>query len=1011
MANQSVQVETLSQTITALIVGNTDNLGLFLARDLLSRGLGVTLVGPKSDYLDTHVFEQLLDLPEITHLSTYTNTTQPPHYGFFIFSPQNPNFESLDRFFSLFPISAKLAIISPPPLPDSDQESDFDRLQNLISSRLINHQQNLRFIVVNHLFGRAVTSKTNNPLTPIFLSTLGSTHPTFPSLNATIYPLHLASATQAIVKSLFSSDSIGKIFQLGGQPILVRDLVSQLQQLTEIPLTLPTPSSPQSHDQHHQELWQQIQATWQQLSWHPSADISTHLSETVSWYKAHPQLGFSQETKPNPETHSSTHSKVLPPSPTPPLTPIISKLATLKKSDQNHHLSTQPTPPPITQEIRQQLNPKIHQEPKPLSPPLITSTPNKDHKHFTLQSLGVPSKPKKSRRFRLPTNKPKNPRRQIVAFLGTLIILVLVVLTALLFFTQKLRVLPQLISSPPQEILSQTSFLNPTLNSTRLAFSVIQKPVSLVIGQQTTNSFQTQLNYAHSFSSSLNDLAQVQTSTGSLLQSLFDPNLTLDSSLLTKATSDSLKAFRSISQLEAYQKQSSQVGESSFLSHLNLDQASSKLTHVKSALFSQHQLFTQFGPIFSSSTPQRILVLVQDTSELRPTGGFITTYADLTLNQGKLISVEIGDVSSLDNKLLGHVEPPLAVKQFLGESSWFLRDVNWDPDTATTAKRVAWFYQKQTNFNVDYVLLLNSDLFALLLDITGPLSLPSISQPVNSQNYLSLQRNYLVASADQTQSDFLTLLFQHLFSSLSSSQTNYSLLSQALLQTLPQQPLTLYPLKPDDNQSLTQTHFTNSLTPTPCLSDPCHSAYFSLVEANVGVNKVNPFINRQVSHLLDFSQNNQVGETLQINFTNTADSSNWPLGSYKNYLRLYLPQSAQINTVKIGETALNEDQYDTSTQHNFLVLGLLLDVTPSSTTTLTVDYHLPLTPLKSTFNLNYFYDYQPGVSPHTFNLQIIPPSNYTPTSLPIQITNQDLLKFSQTVSSDQSFQFEFSPRQ
>jgi len=1007
MANQSVQVETLTQTITALITGNTDNLGLFLARDLLSRGLGVTLVGPKSDYLDTHIFDQIIDLPETTHLSSLTNTIHSPHYGFYIFSPQHPDFESLDHFFSLFPISAKLAIISPPPLPDSNQESDFDRLQNLISSRLINHQQNLRFIVTNHLFGRAVVSKTNNPLTPIFLSTLTTSPSGFPSLDTTIYPLHLASATQAIIKSLFSSDSIGKIFQLGGQPLLVRDLVSKLQQITEIPLLPHSLSASKFHHQPPQELWLQIQATWQQLSWHPPTDISTHLSETVSWYKAHPQLGFSQETQLKPETISTNHPKILSPSPTPPLTPVVTQSAAPKESDQNLLLST---PLSNNQKISLQPSPEIPPNLKPPNPPLTFAT-SQDHKQFTLQSLGVTSKPKKSRRFNLPSIKPKNPRRRVVAFLGTLTALVLIVLTVFLIFTQKLRVLPELISSPPQEILSQTSFLNPILNSLRLAFSVIQKPVSLVIGQQTTNSFQTQLNYTHSFSSSLNDLAQVQTSTGSLLQALLDPNLSLDSNLLTKTTADSLKAFRSISQLEAHQKQSLEVGESSFLSGLNLDQASSKLSHIKSALFSQHQLFTQLGPIFSSSTPQRILVLVQDSSELRPTGGFITTYADLTLNQGKLISVEVGDVSSLDNKLLGHVEPPLAVKQFLGESSWFLRDVNWDPDTATTAKRVAWFYQKQTNFNVDYVLLLNSDLFAPLLDITGPLTLPSISQPVNSQNYLSLQRNYLVASADQTQSDFLTLLFQQLFSSLSSPQTNYSLLSQTLLQTLPQQPLTLYPLKPDRDQPLVQTHFTNSLSLNRCLSEPCHSAHFSLVEANVGVNKVNPFISRQVSHLLDFTQTNQVGETLQINFTNSADSVNWPLGSYKNYLRLYLPQSAQISSVKMGETILKEDQYDTSTQHNFLVLGLLLDVTPSSTTTLTLVYQVPLDPLKSTLNLNYFYDYQPGVAPYIFNLQIIPPPNYYPTSLPIQFSSQDLLKYSQTISSDQSFQFEFSPRQ
>lgn len=84
------------------------------------------------------------------------------------------------------------------------------------------------------------------------------------------------------------------------------------------------------------------------------------------------------------------------------------------------------------------------------------------------------------------------------------------------------------------------------------------------------------------------------------------------------------------------------------------------------------------GKILSQER-QTILVLLQNNMELRPTGGFIGSYALLNFFQGKLVDFEVYDVYEADGQLRGHAEPPADLKQYLGEDGWYLRDANWSP--------------------------------------------------------------------------------------------------------------------------------------------------------------------------------------------------------------------------------------------------------------------------------------------------------------------------------------------
>jgi hypothetical protein len=90
-----------------------------------------------------------------------------------------------------------------------------------------------------------------------------------------------------------------------------------------------------------------------------------------------------------------------------------------------------------------------------------------------------------------------------------------------------------------------------------------------------------------------------------------------------------------------------------------------------------------------------------------------------------------------------------------------------------------------------------------------------------------------------------------------------------------------------------------------CTQENCLADYWYIVEANLGVNKANYFINRGVEEVTEITTTS-LNRTIKVNYENTAKNDNWPGGNYKNYLRIYLPKNVELSQISVA------DGYDTS---------------------------------------------------------------------------------------------------
>jgi len=291
------------------------------------------------------------------------------------------------------------------------------------------------------------------------------------------------------------------------------------------------------------------------------------------------------------------------------------------------------------------------------------------------------------------------------------------------------------------------------------------------------------------------------------------------------------------------------------------------------------------------------LVLFQNNMELRPTGGFIGSFGVATLDGGRLTELTVNDVYSADGQLRGHVEPPLPVKDYLGEANWFLRDSNWDPDFPTSAQRAEWFLDKETDQKVDGVIALDLELVKNILKYTGPVFLADYNLDITSENLYSTTQAEVHEDffpGTRKKASFLTALARILLSEIEALDSeNKTKVLASFFESLDERHLQVYMHDEPAQEAVSRLNWSGQIIKPAC-GEGCYADMLGVVEANVGVNKANYFISRKY----DFSVNlgpGSIERTLTLEIKNDANPALGEIGKYKAYVRFLIPPGSEVN--------------------------------------------------------------------------------------------------------------------
>jgi len=299
------------------------------------------------------------------------------------------------------------------------------------------------------------------------------------------------------------------------------------------------------------------------------------------------------------------------------------------------------------------------------------------------------------------------------------------------------------------------------------------------------------------------------------------------------------------------------------------------------------------------------LVLMQNEMELRPSGGFIGSFGVLSFEDGRFLGMDVGDVYDIDGQLKGHVEPPAPIKEVLGEPSWYLRDANWEADFTKAAKDLEWFFDKETDRKIDGIITINLSVAKALLDQLGEVWVPDFDEKINSDNLFDQAEFYsekAFFAGSRQKSTFLGKLSSQLMEEIKNQKGMGQMgVVRAMLESLDKNEMQIYVHDKKTASNLADLGWDGSIYSGGCGMENCIADYLYIVEANLGVNKSNYFLRRDIERTVDISDR-AISRVVKINYENLARTAAWPGGDYKNYTRVYLPDDTNISEVSIYDS-------------------------------------------------------------------------------------------------------------
>ena len=396
--------------------------------------------------------------------------------------------------------------------------------------------------------------------------------------------------------------------------------------------------------------------------------------------------------------------------------------------------------------------------------------------------------------------------------------------------------------------------------------------------------------------------------------------------------------YNELSFLESEILQSSDFVRGVFARHLK----EPGFERVKTLLLYTKGLVGESESLLGAESPKTYLVLLQNNMELRPAGGFIGSFALVSFDGGRLVDISVSDVYSADGQLKGYVEPPAPIRDYLGEASWFLRDSNWDPDFPTSAKRAEWFLDKEINKAVDGVIAVDLELVKNILKETGPVYLADFSQEINSSN-LYERTQYEVESeffpGSHKKATFLTALTRELLRIVSEAKSgDYIKVAKAFYTGLEERSVQAYIHSPSAQQALSRLGWDGSAAIPVCESQGCYWDWMGLVEANVGVNKANYFIERKM-HLSVEIDPTAISRKLDVTILNNANPGLGEGGRYKGYFRVMAPAYSEFGSVLVSEGSSPERiTPEVSVVGGRKEAGVLVEITPGASKTISFSW-------------------------------------------------------------------------
>ena len=347
---------------------------------------------------------------------------------------------------------------------------------------------------------------------------------------------------------------------------------------------------------------------------------------------------------------------------------------------------------------------------------------------------------------------------------------------------------------------------------------------------------------------------------------------------------------------------------------------------------------------------RKYLVIFHNDGELRGTGGFMTAYAVLRVEKGRIYPEQSSDIYDLDAKFRDRLAPPESLKKYLkGITYWHLRDMNLSPDFKENMDLFTNYSQKVPGFpKIDGVIGVDTNVLVEVLKLFGFVDVPGFGKFTADTDsrcdcpqvvyQLELIADRPVATLVENRKGILGPLMRELVVKAYGSPTAWwdDLLNMFGKGVAEKHIVFYFP----DSEFQTAAEKLNAAGRVVDVSGD----YLMITDVNFGGAKANFFVQQDVAGQLSIGGDGTLTRTLTITYTNPAPASNCNLEAGQlclnapmpNYVRIFVPKGTKlVEAVGLDEEVVTKEELERTVFEGFV------KVNPDSSTKTIYTFILP----------------------------------------------------------------------
>jgi hypothetical protein len=389
--------------------------------------------------------------------------------------------------------------------------------------------------------------------------------------------------------------------------------------------------------------------------------------------------------------------------------------------------------------------------------------------------------------------------------------------------------------------------------------------------------------------------------------------------------------------------------------------------------------------LLGMDSPRTYFVLFQNDKELRPTGGFMTGYAIMTVDKAKFSPTVSDDIYNLDARYKPSIPAPDPIVKYLKgpyvlSKNLRLRDMNWSPDFVQSMQMFSGALAEVGIKKVDGIIAVDTKVLENLLDVIGPIGVPgfgNFSTAIDPECNCSQVIHELEAYADIEGPiiwDPLTgKIIQRPPNSENRKKIIGPLMNSILANAMGQPKDKLAPLFSAAFNSVMEKDvlfYLNDSKVQKAVADfgiggvikDYSGDYLHINDANLGGRKSNLYSTEDVQQDVKVAKDGSVTKTLTITYKNPEKQDGWLNSVLPTWVRVYVPKGSTL--IAVDGLEAKQDPYEDLGK---TVFAGYFQLRPEGVAKVTFQYKLPFK-VKGQYKL--LIQKQPGTKDYLYTINV-----------------------------------------